>query len=89
MLVALGEAGILSLEDLAGCATDDLIGWSERKDGDVINHAGAFSELDVSGPEAEAVIMAARLAAGWIEPLPEIEETEIGEAETASGREED
>ena len=31
MLVAFGEHGIKSLEDLADCATDDLIGWTERK----------------------------------------------------------
>ena len=40
MLVALGEAGILTLEDLAGCATDDLIGWTERKQGETVKHQG-------------------------------------------------
>ena len=34
MLVKLGENGIKTVEDLAGCATDDLFGWSERKDGE-------------------------------------------------------
>jgi N utilization substance protein A len=67
MLVALGEAGILSIEDLAGCATDDLIGWTERKGNDTTRHKGALSELGVSAPEADAMIMAARLKAGWIE----------------------
>src|SRR6516162_9105755 len=35
MLVAFGEHGIKSIEDLADCATDDLDGWSEagREDG--------------------------------------------------------
>jgi len=79
MLVALGEAGVLSLEDLAGCATDDLVGWSERQDGETIHHRGAFSDLDVSGAEAEAIIMAARIAAGWIEPPSETEEAEESE----------
>src|SRR5499426_2753825 len=32
MLVAFGENGIKTVEDLAGCATDDLTGWTERKD---------------------------------------------------------
>ena len=32
MLVTLGENGIKTVEDLADCATDDLAGWSERKD---------------------------------------------------------
>jgi N utilization substance protein A len=67
MLVALGEAGILTLEDLAGCATDDLIGWTERVDGEVKRNAGALSGLDVSAAEAEAMIMDARVKVGWIE----------------------
>ena len=34
MLVKFGENDIKTVEDLAGCATDDLVGWTERKDGD-------------------------------------------------------
>ena len=49
MLVALGEAGIKTVEDLAGCATDDLIGWTERKAGGTVKHKGAFSDLEVRG----------------------------------------
>ncbi len=67
MLVALGEAGIKSIEDLAGCATDELIGWNERKQGEVVKHKGALSDLDVAADEASAMIMKARIAAGWIE----------------------
>jgi len=67
MLVALGEAGIKSIEDLAGCASDDLIGWTERKQGETVKHKGAFSDLEVSAEEANALIMAARVKAGWIE----------------------
>src|SRR3954471_13047767 len=33
MLVALGENDIKTVEDLAGCATDDLVGWTERQEG--------------------------------------------------------
>ena len=33
MLVAFGERGIKSIEDLADCATDDLDGWSELRTG--------------------------------------------------------
>src|SRR5438034_490735 len=40
MLVKLGENDIKTVEDLAGCATDDLAGWSERKDGETTKHAG-------------------------------------------------
>jgi N utilization substance protein A len=75
MLVALGEAEVKTVEDLAGCATDDLIGWTERKQSETVKHKGAFSELDVSAAEAEAIIMAARVKAGWIEKPVEAEET--------------
>ena len=64
MLVAFGENGVKTVEDLAGCATDDLAGWSERKDGETIKHAGIVE--DVSREDADALIMQARLKAGWI-----------------------
>jgi transcription termination/antitermination protein NusA len=74
MLVALGEAGIKTMEDLADCATDDLTGWTERKGTESMKHKGAFSGLEVSSAEAEALIMAARVKMGWIEPAVEPEE---------------
>ena len=67
MLVALGEAEVKSIEDLAGCASDDLIGWSERKDGQTVKHKGAFTDLEIGADEANAFIMQARVKAGWIE----------------------
>ena len=66
MLVALGENGVKTVEDLAGCATDDLIGWTERKDGESKHEPGFLDGLDVSREEAEAIIMQARLKAGWV-----------------------
>ncbi|MFN3363180.1 transcription termination factor NusA [Allorhizobium sp. NPDC080224] len=66
MMVALGEDGIKTVEDFAGCAADDLIGWSERKDGETKKFEGLFSKFDISRAEAEAMIVQARLAAGWI-----------------------
>jgi transcription termination/antitermination protein NusA len=74
MLVALGEAEVKSIEDLAGCATDELIGWTERKAGEpATKHKGAFSDLDVAADEANRLIMAARVKAGWIEAPVEAE----------------
>ena len=87
MMVALGEDGIKTMEDFAGCAADDLVGWVERKDGETVKYEGLFSNLDVSRAEAEDMVVAARLAAGWIteEDLAamhaEEEEGEDGEAE--------
>ncbi|GGC52218.1 transcription termination factor NusA [Chelatococcus reniformis] len=71
MLVAFGENDIKTVEDLAGAVTDDLAGWTERKDGEAVRHKGALDGFDLSRAEAEAMIMAARVKAGWIEaPAP-------------------
>jgi transcription termination/antitermination protein NusA len=67
MLVAFGENGIKTVEDLAGCATDDLTGWVERKDGEAVREAGFLDGLNVERDEAEAMIMQARVKAGWID----------------------
>ena len=66
LLVALGKDGIKTIEDLAGCAADDLVGWTERKDGETKRFDGALSSFAVSRTDAEGMVMAARLAAGWI-----------------------
>jgi N utilization substance protein A len=80
MLVALGEAGIKSIEDLAGCATDELIGWTERKPGGAVKHKGALSDLEVGAADANDLIMRARIRAGWIEaPVEPSDESDAGE----------
>jgi N utilization substance protein A len=85
MMVALGENEVKSVEDLAGCATDDLVGWTERKDGESTRHAGYLDGFDLSRQDAEAMIMAARILAGWVEaPQDEVE----AEAEDEAGAEE-
>jgi len=66
MLVALGKEEIKNIEDFAGCAADDLVGWTEKKDGEVKRFEGTFSTFPVSREEAEEMIMSARLKAGWV-----------------------
>ncbi|HLQ90683.1 MAG TPA: transcription termination factor NusA [Xanthobacteraceae bacterium] len=66
MLVHLGQDGIKTIEDLAGCATDDLVGWSERKDGEAVKHAGILDGFDLSREDANALVMQARIKAGWV-----------------------
>ena len=86
MMVALGEDGIKTMEDFAGCAADDLVGWTERKDGETVKYEGLFSNLDVSRADAEEMVVAARLAAGWIteeDLAAQAAEEEEGEAEEA------
>ena len=66
MLVKFGENGVKTVEDLAGCATDDLIGWTERKDGETKREPGILDGFELSREDAEAIVMQARLKAGWI-----------------------
>jgi N utilization substance protein A len=89
MLVTFGENEIKSLEDLADCATDDLVGWVERKKekgAEPIKHKGVLDGYDVDRQGAEEMILAARILLGWInpedliEPEPEGEEGETAEA---------
>ena len=48
MLVALGKDDIKTVEDFAGCAADDLVGWTERKDGETKRFEGTFKDFPVS-----------------------------------------
>ena len=79
MLVKLGEEGVKTLEDLAYCATDDLVGWRERKDGESIFHEGILTG-DLSAQEAEQIIMQARRKIGLI---PDEEEQAAAEEQSA------
>ena len=69
MMVALGENGIKTVEDFADCATDELVGWTERKkekDAEAVRHKGHLDGFEVSRKDAEDMIMSARVLAGWI-----------------------
>jgi predicted flap endonuclease-1-like 5' DNA nuclease len=66
MIAAFSKHGVTSIEDLAACATDDLDGWSESKDGKTIRHAGTLDRLGLSREDCEAIIINARIKAGWI-----------------------
>jgi len=78
---------VKTVEDLAGCATDDLVGWTERKDGESTRHSGYLDGFDLSRQDAEAIIMAARVLAGWVEaPTEEVEaEADVETDEAAQG----
>src|SRR3569623_1855198 len=66
MLVALGIDCFMTVDDFAGWAADDLVGWTERKDGEVKRFDGTFKDFPVSREEAEEMILQARLKAGWV-----------------------
>jgi N utilization substance protein A len=81
--VALGEHEIKTLEDLAGCATDDLVGYYETsKDKERVRVAGALDGFNLTSDDANAIIMKARVKIGWIEePVEEVAAEEGGEGE--------
>ncbi|MFV2091499.1 MAG: transcription termination factor NusA [Hyphomicrobiales bacterium] len=84
MQVALGEDGIKSLEDFAGCITDDLIGWTEIVDGEKMRHKGVLNAFRINAAKAEEMIMASRVTAGWItaeDLAPDSEEEQAAEPE--------
>jgi N utilization substance protein A len=85
MLVRFGENGVKTVEDLAGCATDDLVGWTERKDGETVREAGILDGFDLSREEAEGLVMQARLKAGWVNEAdlapPPVEEAPVAEVQ--------
>jgi N utilization substance protein A len=87
MLVKLGENDVKTVEDLAGCATDDLAGWSERKDGETTRFPGFLDGLEVTREDAEQLIMQARVVAGWISAddlaKPEAEDADAAESSPA------
>ena len=81
--VALGAGDVKTVEDLAGLVPDDLRGWFESKDGERVREAGHPGDLRLlDAADAEALIMRARVAMGWVEAPPEPEpEEEIYEEE--------
>ena len=66
MMVKLGENEVKTIEDLAGCATDDLLGWTERRGTETVRTPGYFDGFEVTREDAEAMVMEARRLAGWI-----------------------
>ena len=91
MVVTLGENDVKSLEDFAGCATDDLIGWTERVDGERKHYDGILEEYNFDAAVAEDMIMRARVKAGWItqEELAAMRAEEEAAAAAAAAEEEE
>ena len=87
MAVALGEGDVKSVEDLAGLIPDDLRGWFETKDGERVREPGILESFNMDAADAEALIMRARVAMGWVEapePVPEAE-VEYSEVDAVFG----
>jgi len=80
MAVALGAGEVKSVEDLAGLVPDDLRGWYETKGAERVRELGILETFGLTPEDAEALIMRARVAAGWIEPEAVMEEEFVEEA---------
>ena len=91
MMVALGENGVKTVEDFADCATDELVGWTERKkekDAEAVRHKGFLDGFELSRTDVEGMIMAARVQAGWIKAedlVPAADEAEAGTSDDDAG----
>jgi len=85
MMVTLGEDGVKSVEDFAGYAVDDLVGWKERKDGETKHFPGVLADHGVTRADAEQMVLAARLKAGWITEADLAGEEEAVEAVETAG----
>ena len=79
MAVALGEAGVKTVEDLADLATDELRGSFESRNGERVRVPGALESFNLSVEEAESLILRARVAAGWIDAADLEQPEEEGE----------
>jgi N utilization substance protein A len=92
--VALGEAGVKTVEDLADLSTDEIRGGYEQRPEGRVRVPGALESFSLSPQDAEMLILRARVAAGWIseedlpqpEPEPEYEDEGVEEEQQGGYR---
>src|SRR5258705_1206508 len=82
MLVRLGENSIKTLEDLAGWASNDLLGYVENKVAERVCVPGALDGFDLVADDVNAIIMKARVKAGWVKEA-ELIQPQADEGSTA------
>ena len=78
MLVALGEAEVKTLEDLAGCAADEITSSVD----------GILRNFSIEEDAASAIIMGSRVALGWISEEDLIPDEVVEEDVAEEGAEE-
>jgi N utilization substance protein A len=81
MLVTLGEKGVKTLEDFAGLIGDDIRGYFETKGGERVREPGVLEDYQLTQEQADALVLNARIAAGWIEAPPEEPEAEAAQGD--------
>ncbi len=87
MVQKLAEDGILSLDEFAKCADWELAGGYTTIDGKRVKDDGLLEEFDVGLPEAQELIMRARLQLGIITEADLANEEDDETLETAQGSE--
>ena len=86
MLVSLGENDIKTLDDFAGCSTDELFGWVEKTELGSKKQNGLFTGFDITMEKIEEMILHARLKLGWI---AEVDESDLDNDDTSLNEIED
>jgi len=79
MTVEFGKHEVKTVEDVAGLVPDDLRGYYEMKGEEKIHEPGILEGFKLNEDDATALIMQARVKAGWIDASalePEVEEEE-------------
>ena len=72
MAVALGEAGVKTVEDLADLATDEVRGGYESKNGERVRVPGALESFNLDAEDAEMLILRARGFGGLDRPKADL-----------------
>jgi len=86
MLVALGENDIKTLDDFAGCSTDELFGWVEKTELGSKKQNGLLTGFDITMEKVEEMILNARQKLGWI---ADADEADLSNENTTSNEIED
>lgn len=80
MVVSLAEGGVCSLENLADCDSDELIGWTQTLDSGEQTETGYLSPYDLDAETAAEIILHARRMLGVLPPEEEEETTPLDDA---------
>ena len=71
-----------TLDEFAGLVGDDLRGYFETKNGERVRTPGLLESFSLSQEQADALILQARIAAGWIDaPDAEASAEEVSAAD--------
>lgn len=52
-----------------------MVGWRERKEGQTQSFSGILTPFDITRADAETMVLAARVQAGWIDQADLVTET--------------